>query len=104
MATFSLDEIREAADKKFGHTDIQVGDTNVRLVNALQLPKEKREALSKLQDDEDLEQADLFAAMVRIVARSEHEASVLLDAVGDNVAYLVGIFEAYNKSTELGEA
>lgn len=106
MATFKLDDIRAAAEAKFGHTDIELGDGNtVRLLNALQLPKEKRDLLTKAQDDnEDRDQVEIFQNMIRIVARSEHEAERLIEAAGDNVAFLVGIFDAYGKSTQLGEA
>lgn len=107
MATFKLDDIRAAAEAKFGHTDIELPDGQVvRLLNALQLPKEKRDLLTKSQDDgdEDRDQVEVFQNMIRIVARSDHEAEKLINAAGDNVAFLVGIFDAYGKSTQLGEA
>ena len=106
MATFKLDDIRAAAEAKFGHTDIELPDgQTVRLLNALQLPKDKRELLTKSQDDnDDKDQVEVFQNMIRIVARSDHEAEKLINAAGDNVAFLVGIFDAYGKSTQLGEA
>lgn len=108
MATFKLDDIRKAAEEKFGHTDIELPEgRTVRLLNALQLPKEKRQALLALQDSDDdahKDQVDVFHDMIRVVARSEDEANALIDLAGDNVAFLVGIFDAYGKSTQLGEA
>lgn len=111
MAKFTLDDIRAAAEKKYGHTDIMIPEFGeVRLLNAMQLPKEKRDLLGKAQEsvegEEQSEQDELasFHRVIRIVARSEHEANALINAVGDNLAFMAEVFDAYNKGTELGEA
>lgn len=105
--TFSLDDIRAAADKKFASVEIQVGDTKVRLINALQLPEERRNALLEAQKragEENASQVEVLKDCIRIVADTEGGAEALLNEVGDNLAVLVEIFATYNKDTEAGEA
>jgi hypothetical protein len=104
---FNLDDIRAAADKKFASVDIQVGDTKVRLINALQLPEAKRDALlaaQKRASEEGASQVEVLKDCIRIVADTEGGAEALLEQVGDNLAVLVEIFATYNKDTEAGEA
>jgi hypothetical protein len=108
---YTLDDIRTAAEKKYASTEITVGDTNVVLVNLLRLPKEKRAIFESLQDEvnaeedgESPDQADKLADLLRVVAATEKQADVLLDAIGDDLALLATIFETYAKGTESGEA
>lgn len=105
--TFSLDSIREAVNAKYANTRIEGGDYHVLLVNALQLPKEKRDALSSIQDEmekDDADQVQIFGNAIRTVATSEEHADRLLSEVGDNLAFLVEIFSRYSGSTQVGEA
>jgi hypothetical protein len=111
MSAYTLDDIRAAAEKKYASTDITVGDTTVTLVNVLRLPKEKRDVFTSLQEemdsedkDEDVDQAAKLADLLRLVAKNEKDADVLLDAIGDDLALLATIFEMYAKGTESGEA
>lgn len=110
MATVTLDSIRDAAERKYGHTDIEVpGFGTARLVNAMQLSKEKRKALGEASDEKEdatheTDELAAFHRVIRIVARSEHEADALINAIGDNLAVMAQVFETYNKGTELGEA
>lgn len=106
MSVVTLDSIREAADRKYGHTDIEIPDYGTaRLLNALQLPKEKRKALSKATEEKD-DGDDLasFQRIIHVVARSKADADAIIDSVGDNIAVMAQLFETYNKGTELGEA
>ena len=57
MPSFSLDDIRAAADRQYGSTDIQVTEDMVTsLLNPLRMGKAKRDALYELlrplQEDE----------------------------------------------------
>lgn len=108
MATFSLDDIRAAADKKYGHTDIPMGDgSNVRLVNALRLSKDKRAELTSIQDKmnaEGADQAEVLAEAIRIVAEDHEQAERLLSALNGDLALLVQTFAFYTEGTEAGEA
>lgn len=103
MATFTLDDIRAAADKKYGHTEI--GD--VVLLNPLRLPKAKRDELISLQDklgEDDADQEKLLADAIRLVAQNEKKADELLDEISEDLAMLVTVFEKYSGESQVGEA
>ncbi|MGW8630607.1 phage tail assembly protein [Streptomyces sp. NPDC055793] len=109
MAQFTLDNIRAAADAKYGSTDIEVDEkTTVHLLNPLRLPKEKRTKLVALQDamdaEGDVDQEELFSEAIRLVADHPKKAEALLTAVGGDLAVLAQIFETYGKGTQAGEA
>lgn len=114
MATFTLDSIREAAEKKYGSTDIEMPEGVCRLLNPLRLPKEKRKALMSIQDrldtegkDEDAEEVDqeeVLADAIRLVAEEPEQAERLLAAVGDDMAMLAEIFSTYTGEAQVGEA
>lgn len=107
MSSYTLDDIRAAAEKKYASTDIEVGDTTVRLVNPLRLPKERRDALVAIQTElekEESDQENVLADAIRIAAETPKQAEVLLKEVGDDLAILATIFETYGEATQLGEA
>ncbi|QYW07865.1 tail assembly chaperone [Streptomyces phage RedBear] len=105
MASYSLDNIREAAEAKYGSTDIDLGNGVVRLLNPLRLPKAKRDELSSLQDkldSENVDQETVLADAILLVAESESKGKALLKAVGGDLAVLAEIFETYGKGTQVG--
>ena len=112
MASFSLDDIKAAAEKQYGHTDIELGEgKTLRLVNALRLPKEKRKELMALQDrlssdDESVEvdQEEELRNALRLVAEDKALVEELITTVGDDLAVLITLFKEYAGETELGEA
>lgn len=107
MASFSLDSIRAAAERKYGSTDITFGEDVVRLLNPLRLSAARRKALLALQEEmgnEDNDQAELLAKAIRTVAESEKAAEKLLDEVSEDLAILAEIFGHYGESTQVGEA
>ncbi|NEA50457.1 phage tail assembly protein [Streptomyces sp. SID10815] len=107
MASFSLDDIRAAAEARYGSTDIELADRTVRLLNPLRLSKAKRDDLSALQDHLGADGADQEALMseaIRLVAESDSAADALLDVVNGDLALLAEIFDRYGKGTQVGEA
>src|SRR4051812_37167972 len=108
MSTFSLDDIRAAAEAKYGSTDIALDqDTMVRLLNPLRLNRENRLALMTVQEQlraDDADQETLLSQAVTLIAESPTTARKLLDAVGGDLAVLAEIFAAYSKGTQAGEA
>ncbi|MFF7800252.1 phage tail assembly protein [Streptomyces olivaceus] len=108
MASFTLDNIRAAADAKYGSTDIEVDEkTTVHLLNPLRLPKEKREKLMNLQDEMDKEGSDqeqVISDAIRLVADHPKKAGILLDQIGGDLAVLAQLFETYGKGAQVGEA
>ncbi|AKY03326.1 tail assembly chaperone [Streptomyces phage Aaronocolus] len=107
MASYSLDSIREAAEAKYGSTDIDLGNGVVRLLNPLRLPKTKRDELASLQDkleQDGVDQETVLSDAIVLVAESESKGKALLKAVGGDLAVLAEIFETYGKGTQVGEA
>lgn len=117
MSSFTLDDIRAAAETKYGATEIDLGgDTKVRLLNPLRLSKAKRDALVALQKEldhqedgaeegtEHIDQEGAFKETIRLVAESQYQAETLLSAVGDDLAVLAEIVERYSRGTQVGEA
>ncbi|MFD7259319.1 phage tail assembly protein [Streptomyces sp. NPDC059874] len=107
MASYTLDDIRAAAEAKYGATEINFGDDVCRLLNPLRLPKEKRAELLAIQDQldgEDADQEEVLVQAIRLVAESQAAANKLLKVVGSDLAILAQIFETYGQGTQAGEA
>lgn len=115
--SYTLDDIRAAADKKYGSYDINLGDgATVRLLNPLRLHADKRAELSALQTElkgvdtegdeavADVDQADVFRRMIRTVADVPALAERLIELVGDDLGVLATIVSDYGKGTQQGEA
>lgn len=108
---FTLDDIREAAETKYGSTFIEVGDETVELINVLRLPKEKRQIILNLSkeekgaDENDIDATrDKLTSGLRAACRTEKQADVLLGALGDDTALVAEVFSSYTKETQAGEA
>lgn len=108
MATFSLDDIRAAAEAKYGSTDIDMGHGDVlSLVNPLRLPKHKRDALQKVQssaEDEGVDQGDVMREAIRIVASDPAKAERFIGIAGDDLGLLATVFATYTEGAQVGEA
>ncbi|MEU5433820.1 phage tail assembly protein [Streptomyces sp. NPDC020719] len=107
MASFSLDDIRAAAEARYGSTDIELGGETVRLLNPLRLTKAKRDKLTTLQDrmgEDDADQEQLLSDAISLVAESTAGAEALLSTIDGDLAVLVEIFDRYGRSTQVGEA
>lgn len=103
----NLDDIRAAAEAKYGSLDIEVGDKTVRLLNPLRLSKDKRAAMVELQEGAKADGADqetVMADMIRLAAETKGGADALIKAVGGDLTVLAEIFAEYGKRTRVGEA
>ena len=101
--SFTLDDIRAAAEKKYGHTEIQ----GVVLLNPLRLSKDARDNLMALQDklgEDGADQEALLKECIVTVARDRYAAEALVNQPEIDLAMLVTIFEFYSKETDAGEA
>lgn len=109
MAKFTTDQIREAADREYGSTDIDLksGDT-VSLLNPLRLPKEKRKKLMSIQDElsdeEDVDQEEFLIDAIRLVADSRRKADALIEEADGDLAFLAQVFKFYTEGAQVGEA
>lgn len=123
MATFSLDDIRAAADAKYGSLDIPLSEKQgdvVRLMNPLRMSEEQRKELQRIQDklneagdksdseeaseDAIAEQTALIKEMLLAVAENKQAGQKLLDALNGDLAMTMVVFEKYTEGTQLGEA
>ncbi|ONI83500.1 hypothetical protein ALI22I_33955 [Saccharothrix sp. ALI-22-I] len=109
MSSFSLDDIRAAADRKYGSTDIEVGDTVVRLLNPLRMPKAQRDKLIGIQKEmevegEEVDQVVVFQNAIRTIAQTATQANALIKAIGDDLGVLAEVFERYTEGQSVGEA
>lgn len=110
MATkITLDDIRAAAEAKYGSYDIDLGDGRTLVMrNPLRLNKDERAQLTALQTttDEDVEvdQEQGFADIIRLVAAHKGTADEFLGAVGDDLVILVETIQGYQKACQVGEA
>lgn len=106
--TFTLDDIRAAAEAKYGSTDIDLGNGEVlSLVNPLRLPADKRKALTEVQeraDEAEGDEGDVMREAIRIVASDSHKAERFIEIVGDDLAMLATVFSTYTEGTQVGEA
>lgn len=111
-SSFTLDDIRAAAEAKYGSTDIKLSDGRTcRLLNPLRLPKDKRDELMKLQDRMDVEegeeapdQEDVFSDAIRLVAEHPWQADQLLTDLNGDLALLAIVFSNYTEGSQVGEA
>lgn len=104
----TLDEIRAAADKKYGSTDIDLDEGRVcKLRNVLRLQKEERDELKTYQEllkADDADQAEVLGEMLRIVAADKETAEELLLDIDGDLAVLMTLFREWSSGTELPEA
>lgn len=108
MATFTLDDIRAAAEAKYGSTDIDLGpEGTMVLVNPLRLPKEKRDALEKIQEkgeQDGADQGDVMREALRLVTSTPKQVETFIALAGDDLAMLATVFASYTDGAQVGEA
>lgn len=105
--TFTLADIRAAAEKKYGDFPVELGPGDVVVLrNALRLSKSERAALKRAQESMKAEDADeqvLLEDCIRIVA-APGQGQRLVDAIGGDLTVLAETFSKYAEGTEAGEA
>lgn len=113
MATFTLDQLRDAADKKYAPTVIEAGDETFKLPTLLRMDKERRQQVTDLLNEVDslmdadsdaqLDEAlDVFRQLI-IKAEVNGNGEKLVELVDDD-AVLLDIVNAWLDSTQAGEA
>lgn len=111
MSNFTLDDIRAAAEKKYGQLVIEFGNEKVELRNPLRLSKDERKTLVKIQNemdeaenDEGFDQEEAMKNIIILVAKEETSAKHLIAEIGDDLTVLAQIFASYGEATQAGEA
>jgi hypothetical protein len=103
----TLDDIRAAAEAKYGSLPIDLGSVTVKLLNPLRMAKKNREALQAVQSklgEDDADQEALLREALTLVCENGPQAKALLKEVGDDLAVMATIFERYVEGTSSGEA
>jgi hypothetical protein len=131
MGSLSLEELAERVSEKYAPFDVPMGEAGtVRLRQVLRLPKEQKRQVIEIQQelnglqtekkdpetgdvieltvDEQLDiepkQIECFQAIFRIVADDQELVELMLKQIGDDVASLLELFNAYQETTQAGEA
>ncbi len=107
---FTLDSLREAADKEFAPFKLALSeDTTVTLRNFLQLNKTTRDAVLAAveglnSDDADINaKIDAATKIVELVCDPDGK-KLLMKAIDGNLALLLQIINSWMGKTQLGEA
>ena len=105
MPTISLQDIRDAADRKYGPLVIAgIDGGDVTLLNPLRLPAARRKEMTGLDEVEDLDQDSKLRRIVELAAETPAQGKRLLKAVGDDMGLLAQLLENYGKGVQVGEA
>ena len=103
-SALTLDDIRDAADKKYGGYPVTVDEGGeIILTNPLRMTKELRAELSDLKAEDFDDIVDYFEATFA-KASSKAEAKRIRKAFGEDPALYATLFELYSNGVELGEA
>lgn len=103
--SFSLDDIRAAADKKYAATEFPFGDDTLVLRNALRLTKEERKAMTSIQEALKEDPEDGMEQALKIAADDKKIAEKFIkDVVAGDAAILATVFDLYTGQTQAGEA
>lgn len=110
--SFTLDDIRAAAEEKYGSTTIILGDMEVELVNVLRLPKERRDVILNLAKSADVDEEDVdvdetretMLEGLRAACRTKEQGKALTEALGDDLPLVAEVFSRYTQGTQSGEA
>jgi hypothetical protein len=105
--TLTLDDIRAAAEAKYGSLPIELPTCVVKLLNPLRMSKKNRDALTAVQEklgEDGADQEALLREALSLVCENGPQAKALLKEVGDDLAVMATIFERYVEGTSSGEA
>lgn len=104
---FTLDDIRAAAEAKYGDFTIDIGAQSVRLLNPLRLSKAARATLTKGQealDGEEVDEQQKLEELIINVAETPAKGKALVKALGGDLTQLATVFEKYGEKVQAGEA
>lgn len=116
MAKFTLDDIKAAAERKYGALELDIDGHEVRLLNPLKMSSENRKALIAKQEElnaqdearengeevPEVDQEVVLDDMLKLIAATEGQAKHLIRHL--DLAEKATVFGMYQEHTELGEA
>lgn len=114
MATFTLDDIRAAADRKFGGMTIPLSDgTNVEMKNVIRMDKGHRDrvknaqsAFDEISGRDDVDEDELIEAvrtLIRAIVSNDHYTDRLFDELGQDSGLILTVLTSYAGGGEVGE-
>lgn len=116
MPEVTLADFQKAADEKFGDFTVRLADDKVATFSqAMRLPKAKRAKLAAAVDlqtrvqkaeaeDSDEDIYDIYKDAFKVCAVKASDYKMLADAVGDDPAVWVDLFNAFMEKMMVGEA
>lgn len=111
MSTFTLDDIKAAAERKHGSTTIPLPDRTLVLRNSLSLDDDEYVELTSVQEkfDEASDSETPITAMRDLVVRTLElwaggTVDDLVDALGGDLAQLTELMTVHAAGTQMGEA
>lgn len=102
MPTITLDDIRQAAEEKFGNTVIPCKGGDVELLNPIRLKKAVRDELTSLDEIEDLDAEEKLERIIHLAAKTEAQAKRLVASL--DLAELATVVEMWTRGQQVGEA
>ncbi|MEO3851757.1 phage tail assembly protein [Streptomyces sp. B8F3] len=105
MSRIALDDIRRAAEARYGDFTIDLPDgTPVTLRSPLRLSDDERDLLRDVEQLAAAGDTGAITEALKIAAKSEAEGDRLLSAIGGDLTVAVTVFEQWAASVSLGEA
>lgn len=112
---FTLDAIREAADKRFGSMTIEFDGKTTVLSSPLRISEDKRNKVFDIVDeissnsegeDSDVSVARTLGPQFRefLTLVGDRNTPALIKLLGEDLGALVALFEQYQEQVGLGEA
>jgi tail assembly protein len=105
MPRVTLDDIRRAAEQRYGDFDVTLPDgTTVTLRSRLRMSREDRGLLGDVEQLATAGDTDAITEALRIAAKTPDQGRHLLDALGGDLATAAVLFEQWAQAVSSGES
>jgi tail assembly protein len=105
MSRVTLDEIRRAAEQRYGDFDVALPDgTTVTLRSPLRLSREDRQLLGDVGQLADVGDVEAITEALKIAAKTPAQGERLLAAIGGDLTVAAVLFEQWAQAVSVGEA
>ncbi|WP_413800091.1 phage tail assembly protein [Streptomyces iranensis] len=105
MTRVTLDDIRRAAEAKYGDFDIALPDgATVTLRSPLRMSAEDRALLGDIEQLAAAGDTEAITEALKIAAKTPEQGRRLLDAIGGDLAMAAVLFEQWAQAVSVGES
>jgi hypothetical protein len=108
---FTLDDLNQALEKKYGPFVFTAGKQSFTMVQVLRLPKENRDIvraqLESLETNKDeLDESQIFAILKAVLDHVvlDNKSDALVEVLDNDLVKLTILFEKWVESSQVGEA